>query len=470
MKVIMDDRSEKANKIAHQMIKREKSYLNDIPTREQARLIIEKRKALEKQQQETTSRVVTTSIHTDTNTSSPTTKKSATKRKASTTNKKAPTTTTKKASSIKKETPSKKPSANKKKSTPSHTKSVRKSHLGAKKKKSKKKKSFFTKKHIIMLISIILFTTITSIVGISLLKVRQQNMVYENSQFVTLTIVDGMNASQIASLLEQHNIIDDQRRFVDYIKDKGSEKKLLAGIYNFTHHSDYEDVHTILTEKSLSLTSTITIYKGSVVKEIDNQLSRLQLIQSGEFLASLEKERAKRNLAFTEGWVLSGQYEVERGDDVASSLAPVVIDRLYEVLKVEMETVGELSYSLNDTIIIASMIQRETQDIGQMPLIAGVIYNRLERNEPLGIDATTRYALNAWDRELVKKDFASSGEYDTRRRVGLPPTGIGSVGIDAIKAAIHPKKHNYFYYFHDKEGELHLSFTYQEHVEKYNAL
>ncbi len=54
--------------------------------------------------------------------------------------------------------------------------------------------------------------------------------------------------------------------------------------------------------------------------------------------------------------------------------------------------------------------------------------------------------------------------------MGLPPTGIGSVGIDAIRAALHPAKHDFFYYFHDKEGNLHLSYTYQEHLEKFNAL
>ncbi len=147
----------------------------------------------------------------------------------------------------------------------------------------------------------------------------------------------------------------------------------------FSSGSSNEEINNILTQKPLSPYSTITIYKGSVNQEIDDQLSRLQLIRSGEFIEALEQERIKRNLAFTEGWVFSDQYTVQKGDDVASSLASLVIDRLYDILKVEIEGVEDLSYSLHDIIIIASMIQRETQDKEQMPDIAGVIYNRLEK-------------------------------------------------------------------------------------------
>jgi UPF0755 protein len=451
----MDERKDKAKQIAHQMNQREKIYQKDVPTREQARDIVEKRKALEKQKQNTTSRVVYVSTDTKKKTSatktSLNTKKPSTKKTSNPTKKKPPTT--------------------KKKPIPTHTKSVRKSHLDAtKKKKGKSKKSFFTKRHIIMLISILLITLIISTIGITLLEMRQKRMITNTSDFKTITIEDGMNATEIATLLEDHDIIESQREFLGYIKSNEGDRKLLSGTYNFSSGSSNEEINNILTQKPLSPYSTITIYKGSVNQEIDDQLSRLQLIRSGEFLEALEQERIKRNLTFTEGWVFSDQYTVQKGDDVASSLASLVIDRLYDVLKVEIEGVEDLSYSLHDIIIIASMIQRETQDKEQMPDIAGVIYNRLEKNEPLGIDATTRYALNAWNRELEKKDFSLSKEYDTRRKVGLPPTGIGSVGIDAIRAALHPAKHDFFYYFHDKEGNLHLSYTYQEHLEKFNAL
>ena len=456
----MDERKDKAKQIAHQMNQREKIYQNNVPTREQARHIVEKRKALEKQKQNTTSRIV--HVSTETKKKTTTTKISSDTKKPS----------TKKTSNASTSNPTKKkPPTTKKKPIPTHTKNVRKSHLDAtKKKKRKSKKSSFTKRHIIMLISILLITLIISTIGITLLEMRQKRMITNTSEFKTITIKDGMNATEIATLLEDHDIIESQKEFLGYIKGNEGDRNLLSGTYNFSSGSSNEEVNNILTQKSLSSYATITIYKGSVVQEIDNQLSRLQLIQSGEFIEALEHERIKRNLDFTEGWVFSDQYTVKRGNDVASSLASLVINRLYDVLKIEIEKVDELSYSLDDIIIIASMIQRETQDKEQMPDIAGVIYNRLEKNEPLGIDATTRYALNAWNRELEKKDFSLSKEYDTRRRVGLPPTGIGAVGIDAIRAALHPSKHDYFYYFHDKEGTLHLSYTYQEHLEKFNAL
>ena len=470
----MDERELKAKQIAHQMNQREKGYLKDIPTREQARHLVEQKKEKEKQQLSSKVVHVPPSKKKTTDTKKPpvtahNTSTKVTPKKSTDTKKNSTTTKTTQAS--KPPVTKKKSVANKnqKRSTSSTTKKVRKSHLDAKKVK-KGKRSFFTKKHILMLVAIIIFTTVTSIIGISLLKIRQQQVKSPTSQFITLEIEDGMNVAQIAALLEKNTIIDNKNEFINYVNTIGSEKKLLSGFYNFLPHSSYEGVNKILTQKAISPIATITIYRGSVVKEIDDSLSSLQLIQSGQFLEALEVQRVTRNLAFTEGWVFSGEYIIEKGPLLASSLASLVIDRLYDVLKSEIDQAGDLDYSLNDIIIIASMIQRETQDVEQMPLIAGVIYNRLERNEPLGIDATTRYALNAWDRELVRKDFVSSGEYDTRRRVGLPPTGIGSVGIDAIRAALYPDSHNYLYYFHDKEGHLHLSYTYEEHLESFNAL
>lgn len=471
----MDDREQKAKQIARQMNTREKSLQKSIPTKEQARLIVQQKKELEKQKQDSSSKVVHLTSSKETPPKKPTIKSNTPPIKKPASPKHTPPTkkaaSTKTAKTTKKPaTPKKKPLPTKKKSVPTSAKRVRKSHIDAKK-KSESKKSFLTKGHLIIFIAIMLVTIITSTVGISLLKMRKEKSVdSQPSMFTTIHIEEGMNTSQIASLLEENNIISNKNTFVEYIKDEGNEKKLLSGVYNFTKESSHEEINQILTQKVVSPIVTITIYKGSVVKEIDERLSRLQLIQSGEFIEALEKERVKRNLSFTEGWVFSDEYVVQRGDNVASTLALAVIDRLYEVLKVELEEAGELDYSLNEIIIIASMIQRETQEVDQMPLIAGVMYNRLERDEPLGIDATTRYALDAWDRELVQKDFAASGKYDTRRRVGLPPTGIGSVGIDAIRAALHPADHDYLFYFHDKEGAVHLSYTYKEHKERFDEL
>ena len=83
------------------------------------------------------------------------------------------------------------------------------------------------------------------------------------------------------------------------------------------------------------------------------------------------------------------------------------------------------------------MIERETPSDKERPLVASVIYNRLAQGEPLGIDATIRYAENNWTRPLRESELERDGPYNTRLRQGLPPTPIGNPGLASLKAAAH---------------------------------
>ena len=92
------------------------------------------------------------------------------------------------------------------------------------------------------------------------------------------------------------------------------------------------------------------------------------------------------------------------------------------------------------------MIDREVQVQKERPLVAAVIYNRLSKGEPLGIDATTRYETRNYTRAITQETFDTDTPYNTRLNVGLPPTPIGNPGLAAIKAAAAPAKVDYFFY------------------------
>jgi uncharacterized YceG family protein len=97
-------------------------------------------------------------------------------------------------------------------------------------------------------------------------------------------------------------------------------------------------------------------------------------------------------------------------------------------------------------LTIASMIEREVQVASERELVAAVIYNRLGSGEPLGIDATLRYALDNFDKPLTQSDLATDTPYNTRLVAGLPPTPIGNPGLAAIEAAANPAKVDYRFY------------------------
>jgi len=121
-------------------------------------------------------------------------------------------------------------------------------------------------------------------------------------------------------------------------------------------------------------------------------------------------------------------------------------------------------------LIIASMIEREAKMARDRPLIAAVIYNRLNQGIPLGIDATVYYALAlrsgiaAYSHELTEAQLHIDSPYNTRLHAGLPPTPISNPGAASIEAAAHPAHVPYLYYVlaADGCGEHVFSTTYAQ--------
>ena len=121
----------------------------------------------------------------------------------------------------------------------------------------------------------------------------------------------------------------------------------------------------------------------------------------------------------------------------------------------------EKGYSVRDIVIIASMIEKETDGSDQAK-IASVIYNRLDNPTSetagyLNIDATILYATGG-----TEVDLNADTPYNTRTHKGLTPTAIASPGVDALKAAVYPDSTRYYFYALGDDGKHHFFATYRE--------
>jgi UPF0755 protein len=115
-----------------------------------------------------------------------------------------------------------------------------------------------------------------------------------------------------------------------------------------------------------------------------------------------------------------------------------------------------------DVLTIASMIERETAVPEERRLVSAVIYNRLDKDMVLGIDATLRYGLGIpGNRPLTTRQLRSNSPYNTRRFKGLPPTPIGNPGVPSLRAAARPAPRNYLYYLR-RPGSVRHFFTADE--------
>jgi UPF0755 protein len=130
--------------------------------------------------------------------------------------------------------------------------------------------------------------------------------------------------------------------------------------------------------------------------------------------------------------------------------------------KVDLAFAKQKNLTPYDVLIIASMIEKETIAPDERPLVAAVIYNRLKARMELGIDATIRYGLGVPGTEPLRvSQLESDNPYNTRERIGLPPTPIANPGLASIQAAAHPAKVNYLFFVR-KPDKVHHFFTASE--------
>lgn len=128
----------------------------------------------------------------------------------------------------------------------------------------------------------------------------------------------------------------------------------------------------------------------------------------------------------------------------------------------------------NDTAIkIASLIERESGYDEDKPLIAGIIWNRLNQGMKLQIDATSQYILGQpgnWWPQVKPADHKRESPYNTYLYQGLPPGPISNPSLASIKAVVYPAQTDCLYYIHDRNKSIHCSETYkghQENIDKY---
>jgi UPF0755 protein len=162
-------------------------------------------------------------------------------------------------------------------------------------------------------------------------------------------------------------------------------------------------------------------------------------------------------LSSIEGFLFPATYEFTK----LTSSARLVRDQLTTFRKnwrkVDMRYARSKNLTPYDVLIIASMIEKEAVVPAERKLVAAVVYNRLRNGMPLGIDATIRYGRDVPGTEPLRtSDLESDDPFNTRKRLGLPPTPISNPGLASMRAAAHPAQVDYLYYVRRPDGVHHF--------------
>jgi UPF0755 protein len=271
---------------------------------------------------------------------------------------------------------------------------------------------------------------------------------------VRVDVPKGSSTARIATLLERGHVITSARVFKLYLKVKGGGP-FEAGLYELRQRSSMAAVVTAMEAgPALPPAVNITIPEGLVLDQVASRIARVKRFDAQRFLAAASSGdvRSKFQPAgqlSLEGLLFPDTYRVEDRESEQDVLIRMVAT--FEQVADELgydQAQQKVGYSAYQAIIVASLVESEAKDDADRAKIARVIYNRLAKKIPLGIDATFYFALPL-DRRgtgLRQSDLDRPGPYNTRKNVGLVPTPIALPGRASLEAALNPAPGPWLYY------------------------
>jgi UPF0755 protein len=271
---------------------------------------------------------------------------------------------------------------------------------------------------------------------------------------VVVKIPPGSSAGDIGKLLSSKGVVESSFFFNLRARVDGDRGKLQAGTYTLKRSMPYNDALAALTQAPKAApTIDVTLPEGPSRRELAPRVKAAGVRGSyvdASASSKLLKPRtygAPKGTKNLEGFLFPDTYQLRSRTATAKTLVNLQLRQFKsEFAKVDLRRARRKHLSRYDVLIIASMIDREAQVSKDRRLISAVIYNRLQKGIPLGIDATLRYRLNNWSKALRESELNINSDFNTRRRIGLPPTPIGNPGLASIQAAADPANAKYLFY------------------------
>lgn len=272
-----------------------------------------------------------------------------------------------------------------------------------------------------------------------------------------LIIERGDGVSKIAEKLEEKGLIKNSIFFKIFVKATGKSSNLQAGTYKFSPSESLSQiVNNLVAGKTEDI--IITVAEGLRREEIAEIL--------GNALGGKVKDEFLILTKNLEGRLFPDTYFVKR-DANAQEIVKMMTDNFESKYK---QILVKTNLSKDETITLASIIERETKNDEDRSLVAGILYKRLINNWPLEADATIQYVVGYvpfekswWKKNLNAEDINIDSAFNTRRNIDLPPSPICNPGLSSIKEAASPTFSGYWFYLSDKQGNIHYSRTLEEH-------
>ena len=279
-----------------------------------------------------------------------------------------------------------------------------------------------------------------------------------------IEIPKGSSPSAIIKKLAAEGILKNEWPLKLYLKGSGKGSTLKAGEYDFPSPISPLSVLAKLQEGERRL-KRITIVEGwtrwDIAKamvnvpelRLENEPEALGLMDNVSLIADLDPKAT--NL---EGYLFPDTYEFAP-ETTAAELVEMMVKRFRGVWKPDWnDRARSLNMSPREIVTTASIIETEAKLAEERPIVASVIYNRLEKNIPLAVDSAVIYASKLegkwrYDGKVYRSDLERRSPYNTRIYAGLPPGPVASPGESSLKAAVNPATTDYLYYVRNPDRD-----------------
>ncbi len=208
-------------------------------------------------------------------------------------------------------------------------------------------------------------------------------------------------------------------------------------------------------------TMQIKLYAGETSTELTKRLANDMKLDPQKLL-----QLYKKKSLFSEADLLEGRYTIARNADENTTMN-YLFEKSNKIFKDFSKNNCKKPLSILDfkiLLIVASIIQKESNLAKEMPLISSVIYNRLEKKMKLQMDGTLNYGEFAHTIVTPERIKTDESRYNTYKHKGLLPTPLSTISLEALKAAYYPAKSDYLFFMLNRDGSHNFATTYKEHL------
>lgn len=335
---------------------------------------------------------------------------------------------------------------------------------------------------------IIIVLLIIGFIGFNWYTAAANNPNSTNEEIITFKVEEGDNLSSIAPRLEKTGLIQSELALKIYLRLNNLSPSIKAGDYsiakNLTLAELIDQLETGVFKKSIWVTLREALRPDQAAIIIDeefNDVGDLKKFSPSEYVAINDNPAAYQFEADVQAFLdtykpasapLIGFLYPDTYNLNADSTALQVINKQIQtfISRLSENGIDPANYnpsgnfnSFYESLILASIIDKEAAGADDRQLISSVFHNRLESSWPLQSDATINFYTKRDDPRSTIEETQMDHPYNSYLYAGLVPTPINSPGVISIYASINPKESNYFFFRHDKDANIYFSETLSEH-------